>query len=543
MRSHVSAARIGVGCLCACIALVALALRGAQLCYGLADADPLRTLRFAHPDEYGMALAIDRSYLRGALDPGEFLNRGPAGFFVLGAFDVAALRALELVDAPLSKDPDVLRNPALLIGLHRSFAACSALLSVLLCASIARELAGPRAGAIAAALASVSYLAVREAHFGTVDALFALVILVLALQLLRYAQTPRGDRLALAGVALGAAVGLKYSAVLLAPALLVACLLAERAGLAAAPARRRAAWHLGLALLAAAATFLALAPSTLWSAHAIFERVAHHRAQGLLDRSATELLASVGKFARYSLGVGLGEPVFALALLGSPLVWKRGAAGRVLLVVITLALPLALLIRHDNVRYALPAALLLVPVAAAALQGLLQRWSLPALSVAVLLVSAPSLARSLSFVALLAEEDTRLEAKRFLVREAAERRVLFVGYYGLPEPDGLRHLATVPGPLSIEEALRAEPDFVVFDLAWIEVRRRPFRATWPEAARHYELVFEVDGRRDPELALPDPVAGTPSFFVPFDRPWAMHRPGPPLAIYRRIARGPLAERR
>ncbi len=541
MRSSLCAGRIGAWFLCAAIAIAALGLRVGQLFYGLTDADPVRTLRFAHPDEYGMALAIDRGYLRGSLDPGEFLNRGPAGYFVLGACDVAALRALELVGAPLSKDHDMLRNPALLIGLHRCFAALAALLAVGLCACLANELAGARAGGIAAALAAVSYLAVREAHFGTVDALFALVILVLAVQLLRYVQAPSGTRIALAGAALGAAIGLKYSAVLLTPALLVATALAERPGLSTALARRRSARHGGLAALGAAATFFALAPSTLWSAHAVFARVDHHRAQGLLDRSAAELGASVAKLVRHSLGIGLGEPVLALALLGAPLLWKRGTAGRTLLSVIALSLPLALLIRHDNVRYALPAALLLVPVAAVALQRVTRRWSLPALSVAVLLVGAPSLARSSTFVALLAREDTRLEAKQFLVREAAERRVLFVGCFGLPEPDGLRHLATVPGPVSIEDALRAAPEFVLFDLSWIEVQRRPFRATWPEVARHYELVFEVDGRSDPSQPLPDPVAGTPSVMVPFDRPWAMHRPGPPLAIYRRVARGPLAE--
>jgi hypothetical protein len=246
---------------------------------------------------------------------------------------------------------------------------------------------------------------------------------------------------------------------------------------------------------------------------------------------------------RYSLGVGLGEPVCALALLGLPLLWRRGASGRSLLALVAFSLPLALLIRHDNVRYALPAVLLLVPVAAATLLQLVQGWPRPAIGIAVALVSAPSLARSWSFVDLLAREDTRLLAKQFLAREAAERRVLFVGCFGLPEPDGLEHLATVPGPVTIEEALRAEPEYIVFDLSWIEVQRRPFRETWPEVARWYELAFEIDGRRDAELALPDPIAGTPSFMVPFARPWAMHRPGPPLAIYRRIIAADAAERR
>ena len=51
MRFSLSAGRISVWFLCDAIA--ARGLRAAQLFYGLADADPLRTLRLAYPDEYG----------------------------------------------------------------------------------------------------------------------------------------------------------------------------------------------------------------------------------------------------------------------------------------------------------------------------------------------------------------------------------------------------------------------------------------------------------------------------------------------------------
>ncbi len=60
---------------------------------------------------------------------------------------------------------------------------------------------------------------------------------------------------------------------------------------------------------------------------------------------------------------------------------------------------------------------------------------------------------------------------------------------------------------------------------------------WVEtAATEYRVVRRIDPRRDPDaVRLPDKAAGTPSFYVPFDNPWQMRRPGPVLTLYERIA--------
>ncbi len=54
------------------------------------------------------------------------------------------------------------------------------------------------------------------------------------------------------------------------------------------------------------------------------------------------------------------------------------------------------------------------------------------------------------------------------------------------------------------------------------------------AAREYHVVEHVDPRSDPDAVEPArQAAGTPSFYLPFDNPWAMDRPGPVLTLYER----------
>jgi len=51
----------------------------------------------------------------------------------------------------------------------------------------------------------------------------------------------------------------------------------------------------------------------------------------------------------------------------------------------------------------------------------------------------------------------------------------------------------------------------------------------------YRRVLRVDGRVDPAaVTLPEPAAGTPGFMLPYENPWAMTRPGPPLTLYERV---------
>lgn len=202
----------------------------------------------------------------------------------------------------------------------------------------------------------------------------------------------------------------------------------------------------------------------------------------------------------------------------------------------------------------LPAAVLLLALPAAAFceaagAALARRGWLAAAGtvLALALAVAPSLLRTASFNRALARPDTRTEALAWLAARRAPREEVFAfGFTGLPRPGLVAkwptpyvdYLRVVQGGrwFTREEGARQRPRWLLRDETsegadpwgwsdWVEV-----------AAREYRLVERVDPRRDPQAVnLPDKAAGTPSFYLPFDNPWQMDRPGPVLALYERIA--------
>ena len=171
-----------------------------------------------------------------------------------------------------------------------------------------------------------------------------------------------------------------------------------------------------------------------------------------------------------------------------------------------------------------------------------------------LLAAGPSLLRTVCFDRALGGRDTRLDVVDFLrARGLPPEEVVAVGKDGLPRPTFLgkrKHLAGPPlyidylfkvhmarpeQRLTREEGRALRPTFLLRDhtLSIFDV------FGWDDFAEvvesEYRVALEVDGRTDPAaVPLPDVVAGTPSFLLPFDNPWAMTRPGPPLTLYERI---------
>jgi 4-amino-4-deoxy-L-arabinose transferase-like glycosyltransferase len=265
------------------ILLVAAALRFAGIGHHLARAGPEydeRTI-FVEP--------VLRMWRTGSLDPTVYT--GYAGFFNhLAAVPVA-------IGLRLGGE----RGAA---AAARGLVAAFGVLSVALVHGLARRPAGPAAGLLAAALLAVSPLEVRSAHYVTPDVLVGTAMLAALLVL---ARSPDHRAEAMAGALLGAATAVKYTGLVLVPAIV-----AERLTKGRARGVVRVA-------VAAALVFAACAPFALlqlhrqgteltWALQSYYGRdaAANRFAQGDASAAAAPLLIVTG---------ALGPVGCALALL------------------------------------------------------------------------------------------------------------------------------------------------------------------------------------------------------------------------------------
>ena len=203
------------------ILAVAAGLRFAGIGFGL----PL-ALR---PDEQVFREAVARMAETGDLDPRRFEYGGPL-FHALYGVTWAAHATARLVDAAAAGTfPEFARRPEVVIPIQRALSACLGVATVLLAWSAGRRLAGEAAGLAAAALLAVTFLAVRDSHFGTVDVPAAFASMAALLAILRAANSGTRGAFVLAGLLSGLAAAVRYVPVVLALPLWFAAWRAGRA--------------------------------------------------------------------------------------------------------------------------------------------------------------------------------------------------------------------------------------------------------------------------------------------------------------------------
>ena len=545
--------------------LGALLLRVVALDFGLDREDASRAILHNQQDEEGMTDAVWRGLLHGDWNPGPFMLWGSAGYYLFGLADAAVFwpRSWFHPGGWQGVLDDLERNPSDLHLVQRGVSVLASLATLIVAWRLARRLLGERGGLVAAALLSVCYLAAREAHFGTLDTLVALWVVLAVEACLRLYESPERRHALAAGVWTGLAAATKYSG-----GVVALCVLAAVLGAARRPDAGGARRSLGRALredlvpaaLAAAATFVVFSPQVLFAFDQLREALSFQQ-QTIGVRPEHDSLGSLGWYhLRHTFGAGLGEVALVLALLGAVLAWRRGGPARMLVVCLALLLPMFVVARSQAVRYGIAHVTLLSVLAALAIDALAQRAATPrgrrlALAALLLLAAGPSLVRIVCFDRALRGRDTRTEVADYLrSRGLPPEEVVAVGQsYGLPRPSLIgnrRHLAGPPlfldygfmvnlaredRRITREQGRAMRPKLLVRDetLAIFDV------FGWDDfaetAEREYRVALHADGRSDPEaVALPD-LAGTPSFLLPFDNPWAMSRPGPPITIYERIA--------
>jgi len=241
------------------IALSLITLLGAALrFYNLGWGAPYHHFHIDEHFVFSGALEIRKDFWNAALAPKFFMYSPLPMYLLIGVLSVyeALVRPLELVG---------IQDGVTFMVMGRAISAALGTATIPLVYLIARQLAGVRAGLLAAGLLAVSVIHLRDSHFFSVDVSLTFFCVLTWLAAMRIAEHGRVRSYVWSGIAFGAAVLCKYSAAFLAPVIAVAHLASPRAF-----AWRDALGHRGelarwilkglLPLVVAAATFLILDP-------------------------------------------------------------------------------------------------------------------------------------------------------------------------------------------------------------------------------------------------------------------------------------------
>ena len=416
----------------------------------------------------------------------------------------------------------------------RVLSAVSGVISVWLLFRVGARLFGRPTGFVSAACLALAFLHVRDSHFGVTDVPMTCMVLVAFLAIVKLSESGSHQDLAAAGIWTGLAVATKYNAALLA---LPACF-----ALLDDPLRRPAQVRLGRAVLFCAimtSAFLIVCPYSVIS-HQKFVAdvmdVSHHLANGHGPDLGRGWVYHFTTTLRY----GLGAPLLAAGVVGLLLmVWREGRRG-----VFVALFPVAYYVlmgtgRTVFARYALPvvpflcltAGYLIAKVAAATTTYLHRpRWRIPATAVVTAAVVWPSLLSVIAFDRLIARDDSRVLARRWI-----EAR--------FPPGTTIAQLGQSNGHVyidyEIEYALSdvtaaARPTLVIVVSSPLDSPNVATVAPWLE--REYDLQFtkSVVAENDPENTYDR----QDEFFVPYAGFHEVERPGPNLRIY--VRRGSAA---
>ena len=386
-----------------------------------------------HIDEHFVFMGADllrQDPEKAAMSP-KFFMYSPGPMYVLNLLrDV-----YERFAGPL--DLTVPRDQVTYMVMGRAISATAGTLTIPAVYLVAARAAGRVAGLVAAVLLACAVMHLRESHFFTVDASLSLFSIVTLYFLVRTVQL--GDRVSLAGagVAFGLAVLSKYTAVFLAPLIVLAHLMAPQAPRSLKPIGGWLQPVLRSALVGAiaVATFLILDPLVIqyWD-----------KFRGDIREQVTEPLLGIWKpifFAHFAdigsprlywftnlLWWGLG-PAFEIAALGA-LVWLVARRDRVAALVAAYPVVYFLVAGRSVapfMRYAVPLASALAVVLGVAAADWLRRPRLrrPAMAVLAIVIATTALWAA-AYMNVYTQSDARLRAARWLMYNVPRNSTVLV---------------------------------------------------------------------------------------------------------------------
>jgi tetratricopeptide (TPR) repeat protein len=434
---------------------------------------------------------------------------------------------------------------------------------------LARQVYGPRAGALTVGLSAVSLLAVRQSPIAGLDVPMAMWFATATWAAVGLVDEGRLRRYALAGFLVGIAASTKYHGGLAAVGVVAAHLLAGRR------VTDRRLWIAGAVALVA---FVAGSPYTLLTPGDFlrgFGGLVEHARSGLGDHGPGWWHHVV-----FSLRINLGWPGLAALAVGLGLAARDGTA-RARVVAATFVGTWLVLGASPLVfaRYALPLALLQCVLAAGALDEIARRMTRGALAggLAALLLLAPAAHASWRAVELLSATDTRQQTTAWIEAHVpAGSRLCNVGSWPADPPlrtvEGtwwqVRRFVQQQGADGLEAALPAleagYPGRPVYSYAvqpgWEEVAGGRLRALEEFACDYVVINRHPLGPVQPDSAF---VAGLPgvarlvatfepagwpdrspepdrwpefdpidAYYVPVARFGDLQQPGPSLSVWR-----------
>ena len=421
----------------------------------------------------------------------------------------------------------------------RSLSVVSGVLSVWLVARIARVLGGDTAALAASALLAVAFLHVRDSHYGTTDVTMIMLALASIDALLQADdRVPGAD--ARAGLWAGLSAATKYNGILVAAALPFS-LLRHATSVEERPRIVHRLWRYGRAGTLA---FVLAAPF-------VFLEFARFReAMGLLQSSmASGMTRDIDNgwvfHLTTSLRWGVGWPLLTAGIVGlAGLIITRPRRGAMVAVFPVVMFAVAGSSRNVFVRYMLPVVPFLCIGAgwlvAQAATWLASRTRPPlataVISAAVVAIAAPTALSSVSFVRILAREDTRVTLAHWMdaTLPAGTSILLSGSRYGHPQPTRWREWALWTWD---RDRLTFVPRGPSADTrpSWVIMQESPLPVSVPQPEavalldEGYDLMHVIRGHGDGPAVYDRQDA----FFVPYAGFATTTHPGPNFAVYRR----------
>ena len=422
----------------------------------------------------------------------------------------------------------------------------------------ARRLYGRRTGLLAGLAICLSYLHVRDSHFGVTDVPCVFLVAAAFRQLAEYYLRGRFRHLATASIIAGLAIGTKYTAAWLCCPFAVAII--RRAW-----QRRRddpLVYGMGMALAAASITFASFYCTTPYFFHDFETAWKGFSWEMLLLSDEKVMVTGTSSYLdhfRISLWYGLGWPVLLAALVGGTWMTRR-RDGRGLLL---WSLPVMyyfftgrsgrFLVRYMDIM--LPfLAMAAAWVVRSAYVIWKRRWaarrppcgrSRPALPIVVMLIMlAPSVVRIAAFDQCISRRDSRSDLRAWMLADIQPQEPILWSGGWASMPYMMHHvpIRQLHGTERVRLELVKNPD-AIYAYRWIvlvdwprvyysngqNTQERAFLAE--KMAGRYALVEQIDEYK--ASLPPDLFCPLDYFFMSYQEPWILDRPGPGFRVYRR----------
>ncbi len=418
------------------IVLAAAALRF----YGLAWGAPYFHFHF---DEHYVFLGADllRQSMKAAATLPKFFMYGPVPMHLLNGIVWVHDHASSALDLKTFDD----QVTYMVMG--RAISAAMGTLTVWVLYFVAKRVAGPVAGLIAAALLATTVVHIAESHSFRVDLTMLFFVVVAWLFAQRIVERGRWSDYLWAGAAAGAAIGSKYSGAFIVGVIGVAHLLAPGRPRTLSDTRGWLLWILrGVSpLIVCVAVFAIVNPMAILYPNNFFGDIKEQITDPLTGVTKPIWIAQFNDVQpqRYwfttNLWWGLGPAFEVWGLLGVlALLWRRTPA-----TLVAASCPLIYFLTAGGTiapmaRYAMPLGPALAVSAGALTAFLLERkeWR-RAIAIATTLVVGTTALYAVAYMNVYRQPDARLEASRFLQTHVpADSRILVEPSHSMPPTGG-----------------------------------------------------------------------------------------------------------